>query len=157
MSESNFHDASFNHSILKDQESFDHMWATKLSLACLFIVESDQYITSVRLYCVPENFRGRYNIATLQRYVTFCYPLEITVHNRYNTASLQRDIVKHYSPIDCQITNWTQLSIGWCVAFHDISNQISVESHLSWIWGSILICHILYPQGIDETPTPLLM
>ncbi len=47
MSESNFHDASFNHSILKDQESFDHMWATKLSLACLFIVESDQYITSV--------------------------------------------------------------------------------------------------------------
>ena len=45
MSESNFHDASFNHSILKDQESFDHMWATKLSLACLFIVESDQYIT----------------------------------------------------------------------------------------------------------------
>ena len=39
----------------------------------------------------------------------------------------------------------------------DTPNQISVESHLSWIWGSILICHILYPQGIDETPTPLLM
>ena len=47
MSESNFHDASFNHSILKDQESFDHMWATKLSLASLFIVETDQHITSV--------------------------------------------------------------------------------------------------------------
>lgn len=54
MSESNFHDASFNHSILKDQESFDHMWATKLSLACLFIVESDQYITSVPTSVLSE-------------------------------------------------------------------------------------------------------
>lgn len=44
---SNFHNASFNHSILKDLESFDHMWATKLSLARWLIVESDQHITSV--------------------------------------------------------------------------------------------------------------
>lgn len=48
------------------------------------------------------------NIATLIRYVNFCYLLEINVHDGHNTDSLQRDIVKCDTP-----------------------NQTCVESHLS--------------------------
>ena len=59
----------------------------------------------VALKQVPKNFRGRYNIATLIRYITFYYLLEVNVHGGHNTYSLQRDIVKRYSPNDYLMTN----------------------------------------------------
>ena len=46
-----------------------------------------------------------YNIATLQRYVTFCYPLEMNVHDGHNTTYLQRDIVKRDTPNDSAPNN----------------------------------------------------
>ncbi len=50
-----------------------------------------------------------YNIVAHLKYVTFCYPLEVNVHDGHNTDSLQRDIMKRNSPIICSVRNLTKL------------------------------------------------
>ena len=76
--------------------------------------------------------QGTYNIATLIRYVNFCYLLEINVHDGHNTDSLQRDIVKCDTP-----------------------NGIVEKSHLSTEYTIIGHDHLL-SIGIGKSPTPLI-
>lgn len=57
--------------------------------------------------------------------------------------------------IECPL--WTQYrSFYRYVVKYDTPNHISVESHLFWIWDSILMPNILSPKGIGETPTPFI-
>lgn len=52
------------------------------------------------------------------KYVTFCYLLEINVHDGHNTAPLQRDIVKCYGLVNSVLNNL--ITTDYMIVGHDL-------------------------------------